>query len=46
MRLNVYETMGPDDLHPKVLKELDGVVAETFSVIFEKSWLRGKVPGD
>ena len=46
MKLNVCESMGPDDIHPRVLKEMSDVVAEPLSIIFEISWLCGAVPGD
>ena len=46
MKLNVCKSMGLDDIHPRVLKEMADVVAELLSTIFEKSWLPGEVPGD
>ena len=39
-------SMGLDVMHPRFLKEWADVLAEPLSIIFEKLWLLGEVPGD
>jgi len=38
--------MGPDGLHPRVMRELVDVVAKPLSIILWQSWLTGDVPAD
>ena len=41
--LNEIKSPGPDELHPRVLKELAGEISEPLAIIFEKSWRLGGV---
>ncbi|CAM5138834.1 unnamed protein product, partial [Eretmochelys imbricata] len=45
-KLDVHKSMGLDELHPRVLKELAAVIAEPLAIIFENSWRMGEVPDD
>ena len=45
-RLNVHKPMGPNDMQPRVLKELADVVVKTLSIVFRKSSLSSEIPSD
>ena len=44
--LDTQKSMGPDGMHPQVLRELADVIAESLPTIFERSWRRGEMPED
>ncbi|KFO14364.1 RNA-directed DNA polymerase from mobile element jockey, partial [Balearica regulorum gibbericeps] len=46
LHLDAYKSMGPNGIHPRVLRELADVVARPLSIIFQWSWESGEVPVD
>jgi len=37
-KLDVHKSMGPEGMHPRVLRELVGVTGRSFFIVFERSW--------
>ncbi|GAB0199179.1 mitochondrial enolase superfamily member 1 [Grus japonensis] len=46
LHLDAYKSMGPDGIHPRVLRELAEVIVRPLSIIFQWSWESGEVPVD
>ncbi|KAF1472608.1 hypothetical protein FQV18_0007885, partial [Eudyptula minor novaehollandiae] len=44
--LDAHKSMGPDGIHPRVLRELAKELAKPLSIIYQQSWLTGEVPDD
>ncbi|KFQ33117.1 hypothetical protein N332_14752, partial [Mesitornis unicolor] len=44
--LDIHKSIGPDGLHPRMLKELAEVLAKPLFIIYQQSWLTGEVPVD
>ncbi|KAK4808573.1 hypothetical protein QYF61_009876 [Mycteria americana] len=44
--LDTHKSMGPDGIHPRVLRELVEELAKPLSIIYQQSWLTGEVPGE
>ena len=40
--IDIHKSMGPDGMHPRVLKELAGVLTKPLSIIYQQSWLTGR----
>ncbi|RMC15151.1 hypothetical protein DUI87_07333 [Hirundo rustica rustica] len=45
-QLDTHRSMGPDVIHPKVMRELAEIFAKTLSIIYQQSYLTREVPAD
>ena len=46
LALNINKSVGPDELHPRILKELADYVSEPLAVLFNKTMEDGCIPQD
>ena len=44
--LDTYKSMGPDEIHPRVLRQLAEELDKPLPIIYQQSWLTGEVPDD
>ncbi|KAK4822638.1 hypothetical protein QYF61_018590 [Mycteria americana] len=44
--LDTHRSMGPDGIHPRVLREVVEVLTKPLSILYQQSWLTGEVPVD
>ncbi|KAJ7400835.1 RNA-directed DNA polymerase from mobile element jockey [Pitangus sulphuratus] len=44
--LDPHKSMGLDEIHPRVMRELAEELTKLLSIIYQQSWLSGEVPGD
>ena len=44
--LDTHKPMGPDGIHPRVLRQLAEELTQPLSIIYQQSWLTGEVPDD
>ena len=46
LQLDAHKSLGPDGIHPRILKQLADVIVGPLSIIFQWSWESGEVPVD
>ncbi|KFP57230.1 hypothetical protein N322_11630, partial [Cariama cristata] len=46
LHLDTNNSMGPDGIHSRILKELADVLAKLLCIIYQQSWLTGEVSDD
>ncbi|TRZ09972.1 hypothetical protein HGM15179_017134, partial [Zosterops borbonicus] len=44
--LDAHKSMGPEGIHPRVMRQLADELAKPLSIIYNQSWLTGEVPED
>ncbi|KAK4811461.1 LOW QUALITY PROTEIN: hypothetical protein QYF61_006395 [Mycteria americana] len=44
--VDTHTSMGPDGIHPRVLRELAEALTKPLPILYQQSWLTGEVPAD
>lgn len=44
--LDTHKSMGPENIHTKVVRELAEVLTKPLSIIYQQLWLTGQVPAN
>ncbi|RMB94728.1 hypothetical protein DUI87_28841 [Hirundo rustica rustica] len=44
--LDIHKSMGPDGIHPRVMRELADELAKPLSIIYQHTWLTGEISDD
>ncbi|KFQ31970.1 hypothetical protein N332_05289, partial [Mesitornis unicolor] len=44
--LDIHKSMGPDGIHPRVLRDVAEVLTKPLSINYQQSWLTGEVSVD
>ncbi|KFO62867.1 hypothetical protein N302_10922, partial [Corvus brachyrhynchos] len=45
-RLDVHKSMGPNGIHPRVMRELADELVKPLSIVYQQSWLTSEVLDD
>ncbi|KFO96513.1 RNA-directed DNA polymerase from mobile element jockey, partial [Calypte anna] len=46
LQLDPYKSMGPDGIHPRILREVADIICRPLSISFGRSWQSGEIPVD
>ncbi|RMB97888.1 hypothetical protein DUI87_25366 [Hirundo rustica rustica] len=45
-RLGIHKSVGPEGIHPRVMREMADELVKLLSIVYQQPWLAGEVPDD